>query len=256
MTDGLIPEHPPALSDPRAAVQALLSKLLEASTDPSIKARDGLAFAVHEHAKQLREVDPAAVTPRMIQAAEMLAEGAAALSDAVTAAREVLDEELTVLGADKITGKVQVSDPLTGEPVVDPATGETKTAAVYVTGTDGTRYKLIRGHVETKLFNDAAVVRLIATALRASYVPPAGTPGFLAGAFGEAYEAGVADGAAQTRRAIGTSGTWLVTVLEPLANQLASAGDLAGAGLLRASMLKPKITIKETARFERVKARN
>lgn len=256
MAEEVTPAYPPALSDPRAAVQTLLSKLLEASTDPSIRARDGLAFAVHEHARRLREVDPAAVTPRMIQAAEMLADGAAALSDAVTAAREVLDEELTTLGADRVTGKVAVMDPASGEPVVDPATGEAKTTAVYVTGVDGTRYKLVRGHVETKVFDDACVVRLISTALRAAYRPPAGTPGFLAGAFGDAYEAGVADGASQARKAIGSGGGWLVTVLEPLANRLAKVGDLAGAGLLKAAVLKPKMTIKETARFERVKPRN
>jgi len=244
MTENLTPARPPALSEPRAAVQALLSKLLEASTDPSIKARDGLAFAVHEHAKQLREVDPAAVTPRMIQAAEMLTDGVAALSDAVNAAREVLDEELTTLGADEISGKIKVSDP---------ATGEDREAPVYVDGVDGTRYKLTRGHSVTKQFDDGLILRLIATALRAAYRPPVGTPVFLASQLGDAYEAGVAAGAAQARKAIGSGGCWLVTALEPLAHRLGQAGDLTGAGLLKAAVREPKIRKKQTARFDVVK---
>jgi len=206
MADDLIPAHPPALSDPRAAVQALLSKLLAASTDPEVNARDGLAFAVHEYAKQLREADPAAVTPRMIQAVEMLADGAAALSDAATAAREVLDEELTALGGGEISGKLKVTDPVTGEPVKDPVTGEDKEVPVYVTGSDGTRYRLWRGHTVTKVFDDALITELIATAARADYRAPAGTPVFLAGQFGDAFEAGAAKGAALARAAIGSGG--------------------------------------------------
>jgi hypothetical protein len=256
MAEELAPVNPPVLSDPRAAVQALLSMLLKASTDPNIKARDGLAFAVQEHAKQLRDVDPAAVTPRMIQAAEMLAEGAAALSDAVTAAREVLDEELTALGGDEISGKRKVLDPATGEPVRDLATGEEKEETVYVTGADGTRYRLLRGHTVTKQFDDALMIELIATAARADYRAPAGTPTFLAGQLGSAFEAGAAKGAAMTRAAIGSGGHWLPSVLDRWAKQLGHAGDVRGAGLLKAATRKPKIGKKTTARFEPVKTRD
>ena len=201
---------------------------------------------MHEHANQLRKVDPAVVTPRMIQAAEMLADGVAALSDAVTAAREVLDEELTTLGADEISGKIKVPDPVTGAD---------KETPVYVVGVDGTRYKLSRGHIVTKQLDDGLILRLIATALRAAYRPPAGTPVFLASQLGDAYEAGAAAGAAQARKAIGSGGGWLVTALEPLAHGLGQAGDLTGAGLLKAAVREPKIRKKQTARFDVVKPR-
>ena len=256
MADDLIPAYPPALSDPRAAVQALLSKLLAASTDPDVNARDALAFAVHEHALQLRRADPAAVTPRMIQAAEMLADGASALSDAATAAREVLDEELTALGGDEISGKRTVLDPVTGEPVNDPITGEDKEETVYVTGGDGTRYRLLRGHTVTKQFDDALLIELIATAARADYRVPAGTPTFLASQLGDAFEAGVAKGAAMARAAIGSGGHWLPSVLDRWAKQLGSAGDVRGAGLLKAAIRKPKISKKAAARFEPVRTRD
>lgn len=247
MDDELIPAGLPDLSDPRAAVQALLSRLLDASADPEVSARDGLAFAVHEHAKQLRAADPAAVAPRMIQAAEMLAAGAKALTDAVNAAKEVLDEEMTVWGADELTGRIEEEDP---------ATGQRKARPVYVTGADGTRYRLSRGHTVTKMFDDTLIIRLIATAARADYQPPAGTPVFLAAQLGDAYQSGVADGAAHARAAIGSAGAWLTTVLEPLANRLAHAGDLTGAGLLKAAVRDPKVVRKQAARFEPVKIRD
>ncbi|MBS2550466.1 hypothetical protein KGQ19_26705 [Catenulispora sp. NL8] len=255
MVDDLIPARLPALSDPRAAVQALLSKLLAASTDADVNARDALAFAVHEHALQLREADPTAVTPRMIQAAEMLADGADALSDAARAAREVLDEELTALGGGEISGKAKVLDPVTGEPVKDLVTGEDKEETVYVTGADGTRYRLLRGHTVTKQFNDALIVELIATAARADYRAPAGTPTFLAGQLGDAFEAGAARGAEMARAAIGSGGAWLPSVLGRWAGQLGRAGDTRGAGLLKAAIRNPKIGKKTAARFEPVKPR-
>lgn len=256
MADDVTPARPPALSGPRAAVQALLSKLLAASTDPGVNARDALAFAVHEHALQLRQADPAAVTPRMIQAAEMLADGADALSDAARAAREVLDEELTALGGDEISGKRKVLDPVTGEPVKDLVTGEDKEGTVYVTGADGTRYRLLRGHTVTKQFDDTLMIELIATAARADYRVPAGTPTFLAGQLGDAFEAGAAKGAAMARAAIGSGGHWLPSVLGRWAKQLGQAGDVRGAGLLEAAIRKPKIGRKTTARFEPVKPRD
>lgn len=255
MADDLIPARPLALSDPRGAVQALLSKLLAASTDPDVNARDALAFAVHEHALQLRAADPAAVTPRMIQAVEMLTDGAKALSEAATAAKEVLDEELTTLGGDKISGKRKVIDPVTGEPVADPATGEDKEVPVYVTGADGTRYRLMRGHTVKPIFDDALMIKLIATAARVDYRPPAGTPTFLAGQLGDAFEAGVAKGAAMARAAIGSGGHWLPSVLDRLAKQLGQAGDTRGAGLLKAAIRKPKIVEKTAAQFQPVKSR-
>lgn len=255
MAEDLNPVRPPALSDPRAAVQALLSKLLAACTDPDVNARDALAFAVHEHALQLRQADPAAVTPQMIQAAEMLTDGAKALSEAATAAKEVLDEELTTLGGDKISGKRKVIDPTTGEPVKDPATGQDREVPVYVTGADGTRYRLMRGHTMKPIFDDALMIELIATAARAEYRAPAGTPTFLAGPLGDAFEAGAAKGAATARAAVGSGGHWLPSVLGRLARQLGQAGDTRGAGLLEGAIRKPKVVEKTAARFEPVKPR-
>jgi hypothetical protein len=232
MPDDLIPLVP---ADPRAAVTALLRRLLEASSDPDNRQQDALAFAVTEHAEALRQADPAAVTPRMIAAAEMLNHGAKALTDAANAAREELDAELDTLGADATTGLIDGK-------------------AVYVDGADGTRYKLSRGHVVTKVFDDDAVIALITAAARAGYRAPQGTPGFLAAGYGDAYEAGVRDGATTARAAIGASnGIWLVTKLEPLARRLAVAGDLMGAGLLQRAVRTPKIRPKATAKFEPVK---
>ncbi|MFD0639551.1 hypothetical protein ACFQ9X_56755 [Catenulispora yoronensis] len=140
-------------ADPRAAVTALLHRLLAASNDPDARTEDALAFAVTEHASALRKQDPAAVTPRMIAAAEMLNHGAKALTDAANAAREELDAELDALGADATTGLVEGK-------------------AVYVDGADGTRYRLSRGHTVTKVFDDDAVIALIAAALRSEYRAP------------------------------------------------------------------------------------
>jgi len=218
-------------------VTALLHRLLTASVDPQVRPEDALAFAVTEYANTLRASDPAAVTPAMITAAEMLARGAAALSDAAKAARQELDTELDALGADEVTGLVE---------------GQ----AVYVTGADGTRYQLTRGHIITKVFDDATIIRLIATALRATWRPPAGTPGFLAGPLGDAYEAGVADGAAKARQVISRStGRWKSTELEPLARTLAKAGDLFGGGLLAAARREDKIDKRPVAQFTVIKPR-
>ncbi|GAA2019188.1 hypothetical protein GCM10009839_14490 [Catenulispora yoronensis] len=224
-------------ADPRAAVTALLHRLLAASNDPDARTEDALAFAVTEHASALRKQDPAAVTPRMIAAAEMLNHGAKALTDAANAAREELDAELDALGADATTGLVEGK-------------------AVYVDGADGTRYRLSRGHTVTKVFDDDAVIALIAAALRSEYRAPEGTPGFLAAVYGDAYEAGVRDGATTARAAIGVgSGIWSVRKLAPLARRLAVVGDLCGAGLFQRAVRTPKIRTKTTAKFEPVAVR-
>lgn len=211
MADELIP------ADPAAAVTGFLTRIIAASTDPGTLPEDVVAFAVHEHATRLRAEDPAAVVPMMIADAQVLTRVIGALRSAATAAREELDAELDALGADPDTGRVD------GQPV-------------FVTGADGLRYKIARGHVSRTEFDDDLVAKLIAAVLRADYRAPEGVPGFLAAGYGDAFEAGVLAGVRQARAAIGRSkGEWLSTVLDKLAHRLGRAGDAASAGLLAAA---------------------
>lgn len=207
-----------------------LSRLLRTHQDSQLVFDDTLIDAVHGHAAVLRSDDAARVIPEMISAAQALTAVRKALEAAERAAREEIDAALDDLGADPTTATVD------GKPV-------------YVTGLDGRRYRVARGHTTKTGFRDDPVTALVGAALRMDYRPPEGTPTHLSGIFGDEFEAGVTAGVAAARAAIG--GAWKSGDLTRHAHRLARAGDTTSAGLLEAARYRTT-SRRETARFESV----